>query len=67
MIVLSIDYNLMRELKIRSEKIFVSLNQIKTIKNSEKKSILLRRSVYRKRYKKRQKTNKKKYNYQRLK
>ena len=43
----SIDYNQMRELKIRSEKIFVSLgNQIKKIKNSEKKSILLRRSIF---------------------
>ena len=43
----SVDYNQMRELRIRSEKIYISLgNKIKKIKNSEKKSIFLRRSIF---------------------
>ena len=44
----SINFNQMRELRIRSEKIFISLGKQvhKKIKNSEKKSILLRRSIF---------------------
>ena len=43
----SIDFNQMRELRSRSEKIFISLGKkIKTIRNSEKKSIILRRSIF---------------------
>ena len=43
----SIDFNQLRELRSRSEKIYTSLGKkIKTIRNSEKKSIILRRSIF---------------------